>query len=495
MPYTLNTEQNGTLSLSVKDLLSSGMKLGLQLSVPVIRTIEEEEDTESAENDYLLELIFDSHTVNIPTHFISSSSVFSLSPNSNETTFIQFESNLQNIYIKSERNAFQMNLFEKYSKQEFTIKSPKLNLLEFFALSNKLTTSDSLIQELVLKQDLVAETTENSIQQLQTKHDLLAQTTENSIEQLQTKHDLLVETTENSIEQLLSKQELVLTTMENSIQQLHSKQDLLDEKQTNLIEQLSSHTHKITDVIDLNDEISAIMTTFNSMMLSKLEEFQNKFITEHTNAINEMVTKRLEEDENLKRLDAMTSYIALQEYVHIGKVEIIRLGTQRFAWIKLITNINFPSDLPLNIITTKNNVSKTVIIDSPEMVRDRFQLQIVKSTTDGTAPNESLPFVSGVYLPKGPKSLLDFPIGNKSYEWIENEVHLQFDVTDGFDSHFNVLYKNICVGSSIVTNYDNTDWRHYYEKMLLSNIVQPPASKKKTTTKATLIPEHIKTDK
>jgi len=225
------------------------------------------------------------------------------------------------------------------------------------------------------------------------------------------------------------------------IQHLTEKQDI-GAKAQHTQQHTQQHTHDILDIDGLQECLASKVEETNR--IDKLEKTLNELNTRYITLEQELAKTR----EMFDTKDViMRRMIKNKQYIHVGKMEMFQepdAKSQTTVWIKLITNINFNS--PLTQFTSLG-----------ELEKDPFN---ITCQTD-----ERLNFVQGNILPHGPKLIKDYPIGNKMYEWLESEIHLQFK-TDNLikdkESLFSLNFNDIELISVPVTKYDNTDWYHYY---------------------------------
>lgn len=472
---SLSKTTQSILDLSLKDNTAS-LGLALSLTFDICNKKDFKECYDEDTTFFLKIEYFDNTNTNLKcVHRLDEQVITVLLSQENDIQFISFNKLIQSINLICEPLQIKMNLFEKYAKAEILIKQPKLSLIDHMNLSitsfkflkneNKSLThlTQSLLNRLNDKEIF------ERIEKLETLYKLLSEESKsyndkffiqealnehltNRINNFEEKFKESTEQIKNLQEFQVSSEEkfnhMIETDLNEIIDTLNSKVD--SNELTDVMKKIEeikpvAHKHEMTDINDFNDEINTIISSFEKIQQNLLE----KNNSELKNEVNNIVTEKINNSTDLQKSEILVNFISNKSYFHIGEV-IIPEKDKNTAWIKVLTNINFPK--------VNQEIRKPILLTNLDM----FQLQIRSEN------KMLLKFITGTYLPKGPKDSLDFPIGHKQFEWLEAELHLQFDISN-VEGKCNILYNNIPVAETMITNYDNKDWRHYY--MNLSSFV------------------------
>ena len=486
----LSNSQNSSIELTLKDMTSVPL---IGISLNCVFEIVSTDFTSVYDEDSVIFLrlqYYDKSTSDIKcVHSVSDNNLNIKLTTDNSLIYINFSKLINSMSIYSDTLLLNINLFEKYAKQEFLIKQPKLNLLDFVVLStasSKTEDKEDILNEIqkikfnnqqiaehldgVLDDKISAALNQTESQLTSFKNEMLTQNKShtNLIEHILEEHDQykveLTDILEKSQVQVLDliadkvdnfKLTDIVGKLKKQISELEREASELRREASELKREASELRREVTDLSSKNNdnEITTVIASF--------EKIQQSLIQKNNNELKEqvlaLITQRLNEDINLTTLESMKEYISTKNYFHIGKIDIV-VEKKTYAWVKILTNINFPK-----VSIDDSKPRKPLILESQNSLSEIFQLQV-----KGKSP---IVFLGGVFLPKGPKSPLDFPIGHKKYEWFESELHLQFDITD-FNSEQKVdfIYQNFAIADTIICNYDNVDWRHYYINNINSHV-------------------------
>ena len=191
-------------------------------------------------------------------------------------------------------------------------------------------------------------------------------------------------------------------------------------------------------------------------------------------SIEPKINQYLQSLNYLQKYNSLCEYVQKKQYIHVGFIEVNLPRDQSFTaagglvsiWIKLLSNISFSkiSHSSRRIIRADTGQpSRTIEIAN---LLDECDLELVPipSRVSNGSPNPIFEFKRGFYHPKGPKTASEFPIGNKQYEYLECELHLEYHVS----SH---LLINPAAAAAASTKSHKSSSRNQQQKLLEQ---QPP---------------------
>ena len=227
-----------------------------------------------------------------------------------------------------------------------------------------------------------------------------------------------------------------------------------------------AHEHKVVDIPGIGDYIDEKI-----MLLLKFENI--KGIEEQvTQSIDERISKLLD----VKKFNTMESIIGNNNYLHVGKVEIFQQDNdprKTVLWVKILSNLMFENPTDVTNATKIENKQKIDINTIDQGLSNNIEINTIDQLncdSIGLSYKSQVPldFIQCIIIPQGPKNMQDYPIGNKSYEWLESEIHMQFTTTADLskmslnEKKIDVMYKDIKMTSTYFKIHDQIDWQHYY---------------------------------
>lgn len=233
---------------------------------------------------------------------------------------------------------------------------------------------------------------------------------------------------------------------------------LRTEIQTDIKKQLALKKYNHTEIEGLEQEIINIVSSLTTFVTQQMNTLK-------ASIVNDLKTI-IDSNTQIKNASIYNDIVVNKKYIHIVRMESYpdpEKPTDKFLWIKMVTNHLIDS--------TRANGKLLLIQNEDELRNEPYNISIQKPS------GSAIKFNSCVFIPAGPKNVMDFPVGNKLFEYLENEIHIQYRIPATFETELmdtkriEVMYKNVKVNESFIMKYDNSDWSHYYGNMMNGKIM------------------------